>query len=125
MGRTWSFTFDQSFRGVPVLEGRADVRINMSGVVAMLGSRAWPIPEDFNTTPTIGAQVAQAAAWTELGGEPNGAVPAPRLVIWGDIASPQLAPFHLAWEVTVHQVCLLYTSPSPRDATLSRMPSSA
>ena len=24
-----------------------------------------------------------------------------------------------------HQVCLLYTSPSPRDATLSRMPSSA
>ena len=23
------------------------------------------------------------------------------------------------------QVCLLYTSPSPRDATLSRMPSSA
>ena len=24
-----------------------------------------------------------------------------------------------------HQICLLYTSPSPRDATLSRMPSSA
>ena len=24
-----------------------------------------------------------------------------------------------------YQVCLLYTSPSPRDATLSRMPSSA
>ena len=26
---------------------------------------------------------------------------------------------------TVFQICLLYTSPSPRDATLSRMPSSA
>ena len=25
----------------------------------------------------------------------------------------------------LHEVCLLYTSPSPRDATLSRMPSSA
>ena len=25
----------------------------------------------------------------------------------------------------VHGICLLYTSPSPRDATLSRMPSSA
>ena len=25
----------------------------------------------------------------------------------------------------VHLICLLYTSPSPRDATLSRMPSSA
>ena len=26
---------------------------------------------------------------------------------------------------SLDQVCLLYTSPSPRDATLSRMPSSA
>ena len=26
---------------------------------------------------------------------------------------------------TVDPICLLYTSPSPRDATLSRMPSSA
>ena len=26
---------------------------------------------------------------------------------------------------TLGEVCLLYTSPSPRDATLSRMPSSA
>ena len=26
---------------------------------------------------------------------------------------------------TVYRTCLLYTSPSPRDATLSRMPSSA
>ena len=25
----------------------------------------------------------------------------------------------------LHRLCLLYTSPSPRDATLSRMPSSA
>ena len=28
-------------------------------------------------------------------------------------------------ELTAHDSCLLYTSPSPRDATLSRMPSSA
>ena len=27
--------------------------------------------------------------------------------------------------VPIHEPCLLYTSPSPRDATLSRMPSSA
>ena len=27
--------------------------------------------------------------------------------------------------LTITTVCLLYTSPSPRDATLSRMPSSA
>ena len=28
-------------------------------------------------------------------------------------------------EIISHKTCLLYTSPSPRDATLSRMPSSA
>ena len=27
--------------------------------------------------------------------------------------------------IALHAACLLYTSPSPRDATLSRMPSSA
>jgi hypothetical protein len=104
MGRTWSFTFDQVFQGVPVIEGRADVRINMSGVVAMMGSRAWPIPANFNTIPTIPSEVAQATAWDALGGEPNGNAPAPRLVIWGDTTSPQLAPFFLAWEVAVHQI---------------------
>ena len=31
----------------------------------------------------------------------------------------------LAREVAKYDDCLLYTSPSPRDATLSRMPSSA
>ena len=35
----------------------------------------------------------------------------------------QAYPTYLAFENTMH--CLLYTSPSPRDATLSRMPSSA
>ena len=30
-----------------------------------------------------------------------------------------------AYGLANHIVCLLYTSPSPRDATLSRMPSSA
>ena len=30
-----------------------------------------------------------------------------------------------AWGVKIPGTCLLYTSPSPRDATLSRMPSSA
>ena len=104
MGRTWSFTFDQSFRGIPALEGRVDVRINMAGVVAMLGSRAWQIPANFNTVPAIGANVATAAAWTALGGEPAGNAPAPRLVIWGDTDSGNLAPFFLAWEVTVHDI---------------------
>ena len=34
-------------------------------------------------------------------------------------------PFTEHIEVDPRKACLLYTSPSPRDATLSRMPSSA
>ncbi|MEC7584615.1 MAG: hypothetical protein VYE77_09870, partial [Planctomycetota bacterium] len=30
MGRTWSFKFDQYYRGLPCIGGRADVRVNMS-----------------------------------------------------------------------------------------------
>ena len=36
---------------------------------------------------------------------------------WVDIGAPK--------KKGRYQACLLYTSPSPRDATLSRMPSSA
>ena len=55
---------------------------------------------------------------------------------WGDVFSSCTIP--RGWEIvfyqdtgyrgrtfTVSRNCLLYTSPSPRDATLSRMPSSA
>ena len=42
----------------------------------------------------------------------------------------QIVPPFMCWMHTwshpdCHMSCLLYTSPSPRDATLSRMPSSA
>ena len=109
MGRSWSFKFDQSFHGVPVIGGRADVRINMTGVVAMFGSRAWPVPANFDVQPAIADSVATATAWAALGAEPNGVpqprtAPAPRLVIWGDGDAPQLAPFALAWEVAISNV---------------------
>jgi len=42
-----------------------------------------------------------------------------------DILFVTLAGIMLGSIVLLSQVCLLYTSPSPRDATLSRMPSSA
>ena len=61
------------------------------------------------------------------------------LLIWifEDTSQPELAEiftpagqvarlvFDRACNLLRHGVCLLYTSPSPRDATLSRMPSSA
>ena len=46
-----------------------------------------------------------------------------------ETASPGSAPgvsvISLSEVAAKYNVCLLYTSPSPRDATLSRMPSSA
>ena len=37
----------------------------------------------------------------------------------------ELTEFKIGEKKFYHKSCLLYTSPSPRDATLSRMPSSA
>ena len=109
MGRSWSFTFDQIFHGVPAIGGRADVRVNMRGVIAMFGSQAWPIPTTFDTKPAIAEEVAVAIAWDTLGVSPTGvrqpATPGkPRLVIWGDIDAAALAPFFLAWEIPVSNV---------------------
>ena len=51
----------------------------------------------------------------------------PQIAVWGEKLGTQLGLeyFHLADEYFDYIPCLLYTSPSPRDATLSRMPSSA
>ena len=47
----------------------------------------------------------------------------------GDVATPELAPDEVYVAVMASSInfntCLLYTSPSPRDRTRSRMPSSA
>ena len=45
--------------------------------------------------------------------------------IFDKLTQNQLGFFWRPEEVSLQNDCLLYTSPSPRDATLSRMPSSA
>ncbi len=109
MGRTWSFTFEQYYRGLPVIGGRADVRVNMAGRVPMIGSVAFPIPANFNVTPAFDGESATAMAWQLLGQQPTGlAQPgqrrAPRLVIHADAESTQLSAVTLAWEVHVSNV---------------------
>ena len=107
MGNVFTFTWDQYFDGLPVLGGRADVRVNQCGRIACLGSVAWPIAPGFVTAPQIGALDATAIAWRALGIESAATAPRglaqgkPRLVIWGDTDSPQLAPCFLAWEIPV------------------------
>ena len=47
------------------------------------------------------------------------------LVFVGDVVGTGSSRKSATNSVLWHMGCLLYTSPSPRDATLSRMPSSA
>jgi hypothetical protein len=108
MGRVWTFTFEQHFRGLPVIGGRADVRVHMAGRVPMFGAKAWPLPASFDVAPAFDADTAAVLAWQQVGA-PTGvpqpaAVAAPRLVVWGDVASPTPTSPRLCWEVAVSNV---------------------
>ncbi|MGE3171210.1 MAG: hypothetical protein AB7O97_01210 [Planctomycetota bacterium] len=109
MGSCWSFTYAQSFRGLPVIGGRADVRIHENGVLAMLGSVAVPIDTGFDVTPAIDETTAALQAWLALGDRPTRArqpVPrvAPLLCIWADVDADARSSPHLAYEVHVSNV---------------------
>ena len=64
--------FDRSYRGLPVIGGRADVRVNMVGRAPMIGSCAFPIPAGFVTVPAFDGEAATVIAWTLLGQVPTG-----------------------------------------------------
>ena len=49
----------------------------------------------------------------------------PIIVAVNKIDKENADPDKVIGDLSQHNICLLYTSPSPRDATLSRMPSSA
>ncbi|MEQ1634005.1 MAG: hypothetical protein ABL997_16620, partial [Planctomycetota bacterium] len=109
IGSNWSFVYDQYFQGVPVLDGRADVRVHMTGKVSMFGSVAFPIPAGFSTIPQVDELSATFLAWHALGKEPP-AVRQPgdkrsaRLVILGDANAAKASPVELAWEIPVSAV---------------------
>ena len=66
-------------------------------------------------------RVATLTPWLTSGGVPDAPLPKGR----GGTAVTQLARSLLDRGRELLIVCLLYTSPSPRDGLLSRMPSSA
>ena len=49
----------------------------------------------------------------------------PQLLVAASVVLVILIVIGVFFVKTLKKLCLLYTSPSPRDATLSRMPSSA
>ncbi|MCA8948949.1 MAG: hypothetical protein KDE27_05565 [Planctomycetes bacterium] len=119
VGWTWCLRYDQFFRGLPAIGGRADVRVNRAGRIAMFGSRAWPIPADFETVPTLTDEIATALAWQALAAAPpSSAQPGrrrdPRLVIWGDVDADREAPFHLAWEIPIAAIAADGSGPAGR-----------
>jgi hypothetical protein len=109
MGRTWVLVYDQYFGGLPVLGGRADVRVHMRGRIAMFGSTALPIPANFVTVPQLSELAATQLAWQAIGKVPPavsqpGMLRTPRLVIWGDVHAEQRSPVVLAWEIPISAV---------------------
>ena len=81
----------------------------------------WSGPNDFTSTDSIATLINISAitsgTYTLEVTDDNGCLAA--------IASQTIDITNGIFEPTINISCLLYTSPSPRDATLSRMPSSA
>jgi hypothetical protein len=118
MGRTWTFTYEQWFAGLPVLEGRVDVRLHMTGKLVHLGSTAWPIADDFDPTPKVDATAAAATAWLAMGRQPDGTpqpgAPAePRLVIHAHagLGADGVWQPTLAWQIPIRAVDLAGRGP--------------
>jgi hypothetical protein len=103
--QTYIFVYDQSYRNLPVISGRADVRIHEVGTVAMFGSSSVHIPNGFDIKPGITALEAQAIAHQHvLGSQQAGERAAlPQLVVWADTTSKLRTTATLAFEVQIDQ----------------------
>jgi hypothetical protein len=103
--RVYVLVYEQRYRGLPVIDGRADVRVHETGGVSLFGSTALPIPADFVTTPRLTPEDAVFVAYANQGVQPDGGLLAPanpmRLVVWGDVDAAFRTPVHLAYEVRV------------------------
>ena len=86
-----------------------------------------------NDATGIAVEDAVPSGYSDIAAVSNGGTVSGSTITWTDIDLAVGASVVLTFDVTVlapvdgaeFNNCLLYTSPSPRDATLSRMPSSA
>lgn len=104
-----TLVYDQTFKGLKVVGGRADVRVHECGGVSYFGSSAFTIPRNLVLTPIVTPAEATLRAYASRNLEARlGPVllPAPRvkLVLWGDCASPIAVEARLAWEVSVDEL---------------------
>ena len=101
-------------------------------------------PEILDASKSADSQQAKPLTWSQrLRYIGMAAIPSSLMLGVTTMVSTEIGSFPLMWSIPLalylltfvfvfarrqvipHHLCLLYTSPSPRDATLSRMPSSA
>ena len=75
-------------------------------------------PEDTILTGNL-----SAINWFTIQGKVSLKIDGCPAIVWG--TNPENDKFFVGTKSVFNKVCLLYTSPSPRDTDLSRMPSSA
>ncbi|MBK8977258.1 MAG: PepSY domain-containing protein [Planctomycetes bacterium] len=103
--RLYVFVYDQRYLGLEVIGGRADVRLNENGVVAMFGSKAVQIPDDFAVEPVVSMERAWVIAHDHLGIAPKALELAQQrlveLVIHAEVDADAPTTPRLAWRVQV------------------------
>ncbi|MCR9243759.1 MAG: hypothetical protein NXI31_01920 [bacterium] len=107
VGPLFMLVFDQQRNGLPVVGGRADVRIHVKGRISMLGAKSFAIDPASKPLPAITAQDAAMAACAAL--EVRSLRPAMialqppphRLVYWANAHAEVASSAHLCWEVTI------------------------
>ena len=85
-------------------QGMKHIQVESNAIVEMPTEQAWSIVQDWQNLHQLAPTVVEST------------------IVQGE-------GLHSTWDINLVNggsiTCLLYTSPSPRDATLSRMPSSA
>ena len=104
-----TFVYDQTYQGLKVIGGRADVRVHESGGVSFFGACAVPIPANIVLQPVVSSSEAILRAYASQNLQAKlGPVLAPvaktTLVLWGDSAAQTVTPAKLAWEVSVDEL---------------------
>ena len=90
------------------------------------GASATEIPDGKTSNHflnTFGRSTRQTVCACEVNTQPN--LSQALHLINGDTVHKKIGKGRVVQRMVKSKICLLYTSPSPRDATLSRMPSSA
>ncbi len=103
--RVYIFVYRQRFKGLEVIDGRADIRIHDNGVLSLFGSQAFRIPVGLELVPKLDRSQARARAWKQLslpdGPSIAGTKPQDRLVVWANVRQNS-SPVRLAWEIDVN-----------------------